>query len=736
MNRSVVVRVAGKELRYLCFSPIGWLVAAIFVIQISAHFLGVLDFYFGRGAFEPNAFGYAQSLFTAGATGVYRKVIEEVYLLIPLLTMAVFSREISSGTIRLLLSSPVRTSELVLGKYVGISAYLLFFVLVLAALVILAKISVPKFDHPATLPGLLGIYLLICTYAAIGVFVSSLTRFQVVAAVTTLAILFFLQSVAGWLQTVPILNELSAWASISNRANTLRSGLISTPDIVYFVVLIGTFFVFTVLRISSLRTGDRMRCLVLKGIGFATLAAVLGWVLSLPQLSSFIDTTYDRRNSLSPETIALMERLEGPWEIVTYANLLDRMGTRTRPDDQIMDRQRWRLYRHLNPNLRMSYRRYYDIDGANEVFRRPEPDDRTDEEIVREYARRVGLNPNGLVSGEDLDRNVDIDLRAEGFRSVRVLKWEDRQAILRHFSDNESFAAERTRAAAISRLVIGPALVGVVSAGGERSIQGFGPKDYRQRFNRKDDRFSLVNHGFDLLELDLTAPIPAEVDVLLIADPSRDYGPEAMDKVQEYIEGGGNLVLLIEPDSSTAADELLAKLGLSRGEPVFQKDDPRYPTEFVLATAQSGVLDAYWGPSILDAPVALVGASSLEVATRDDEFTRSPVLVADNQVVAYSLQRDIEGKRQRIVVYGDADLFSTANAELRQPITNTSTYFDTFHWLTEGAYPVQRTREGSVDRTLRIERNTLSILHWVLKGLIPILILAFGAWLLTSRRRR
>lgn len=270
----------------------------------------------------------------------------------------------------------------------------------------------------------------------------------------------------------------------------------------------------------------------------------------------------------------------------------------------------------------------------------------------------------------------------------------------------------------------------------ERSLHLASPRDYEHRFTRLNDRFALINHGFDFVELDLSEPIPAAVDIVMIADPRANYSEDMRSNLRSYIAGGGDMALLMEPDSPTALDAVLTELGLTRGRPVTQDSDPRFPPAFVLAQARSGVIDAYWGEETLDLPVALDTAVSLQTLEDDRGFTRAPVLIFDDQAMGYSLERLVGNERQRIVVYGDADVFSNANAGRSQPSTNIATAFSTFHWLTDAAYPVQRTRREPVDNDVRIGLGTLTALKWILIGAIPLAILIAGGSLLLVRRRR
>ena len=735
MNHASVIQLLAKELRYLLYSPIGWIVAALFVASSSFQYSSTLVAYFERlsGGVQPDSF--AEVLFTSGFNSVFQETIHHAYLLIPLICMAVFSRELQSESIKLLMSSPLRPSEMVLGKFLGVALYLLSFIGFLAFLVLISAAIIPNFDVMATIPGLLGLYLLFCAYSAIGVFFSSLTKHQVIAAIVTLATLFVLQSVERWFQTVPIVNELVAWVSIAGRANTLRAGLLSTPDVIYFLAIIASFLLFTILRVGSFRSGESTVQTLFKGLLCCSIIIVLGWTFSLPQLSGYYDTTYDQRNSLAPETQALMSRIQGPWEIETHANVLDDIGWSSWPRNRVRDRNRYSRYRHLNHELKMGYLMYYDIDGADGNFRRP-GDGRSDAELVRRFSKRIGVNFDQLPSGPEFDERTDLDLNAEEYRTLRVIRWRGREVILRHFDDAQEFPAERATAAALKRLLDGPVVVGVTTGSGERSLVSMGPDGYRESFTRLGERWSLVNHGFEFVDLGRSRSIPPEIEILVIADPRLSFDSEMLSSLIEFIETGGNMVLLIDPKTDESINSILLELGVTRGQVVERSDLIEGTTDFLLAKAETGVFDSYWGDTNARLPVAIDEGTSLRPSGLESEFRIQPIITFENQTLGLALERNVAGKNQRIVILGDADLFSNANAQRREPVSNTATAFDTFHWLTNGDYPVQRTRRETVDRSIVVDGSALNVIRWALVGGLPLFLLFSGGALLNVRRRR
>lgn len=287
-------------------------------------------------------------------------------------------------------------------------------------------------------------------------------------------------------------------------------------------------------------------------------------------------------------------------------------------------------------------------------------------------------------------------------------------------------------------------------ANGERQpTRGF-PTDYRRDFSTISNRFALVNHGFDIDEVALQNWSAEDTDILVIADPREPYSQEAMERLQDYLDEGGDMVLLVEQQSTRSVDLLLGNLGLSRGAALSQAHDEGYPETLVLGSMAGSPLTSYWGEASL-LPVGLEGAVELLELDDAQDFERTPIITAaeahrvgagasrkpndQSPIVGYSLERQIDGESQRILVFGDADLYSTARAERRDPVTANG-LMGAFHYLTEGQYPVQRTRRDTIDTTLRIERTGIEAMRWALVGGVPLMILSIGGFLLLVRSRR
>ena len=162
-----ILRLARLELSTLFYSPIAWLVWIVFGFQSGLGFTDKLKTYAGSQEMGSKLSFLTETIF-GGPFGFFADIQRNVYLYIPLLTMGLMSRETSSGSIKLLLSSPVKIREIVLGKYLAMMGYCMLLVLTLGLFALTGVFSIKAFDWQFVVSGLTGIYLLICAYSAIG----------------------------------------------------------------------------------------------------------------------------------------------------------------------------------------------------------------------------------------------------------------------------------------------------------------------------------------------------------------------------------------------------------------------------------------------------------------------------------------------------------------------------------------------------------------------------------------
>ena len=184
----LIWKITKAELQTLFFSPLAWLMLVVLGIWVFNVFNDRFDMLV-RTQELGDWIGHATRQLYIDREGIYASVLEILYFFFPLLTMGLISRELSSGSIKLLDSSPVSTWQVVLGKYFSMCIFSLLLIVVLFIPVILGIFTVENLEMKAIFTGLLGMYLLMCTYSAIGLFMSSLSIYPIVAAVGTFGVL-------------------------------------------------------------------------------------------------------------------------------------------------------------------------------------------------------------------------------------------------------------------------------------------------------------------------------------------------------------------------------------------------------------------------------------------------------------------------------------------------------------------------------------------------------------------
>ena len=226
-----VQAVAWKEIQIYFSSPTAYIVAMIF--------LAMASFFFVRDLSNPFPQASMSSFFQ-GATII-------LILLAPTLTMRLMAEEQKLGTIELLLTSPVRDWEVVLGKYIASLVFLLGTVVLTLYFVILLVIFADPDPGPIW-SGYLGLILYGAAALSIGLLTSTLTSNQIVAAVVAMGILlvlYFTDFAAGTLTGLPatIVNEIG----LKSHFDDFDRGVIDTKHIAYYLLLT-SFFVFLTIR--------------------------------------------------------------------------------------------------------------------------------------------------------------------------------------------------------------------------------------------------------------------------------------------------------------------------------------------------------------------------------------------------------------------------------------------------------------------------------------------------------
>jgi ABC-2 type transport system permease protein len=204
---------------------------------ITAAFLVITGFFFAINV------AYSRS---ANVAPLFQTTYTIMLLIAPVLTMRLIAEEQRSGTIELMLTSPVRDVELVLGKFLG-GLGLLVSMLVLTGFypILLSMYGNP--DRGGIIGGYLGALLFGGAAIAIGLFTSSTTANQIVAAVLSFALLLILWVVDGVGGLVGgTVGAITNYVAVYTHFSDMTRGIIDTKDVIYFLSLIvGALFLAT-----------------------------------------------------------------------------------------------------------------------------------------------------------------------------------------------------------------------------------------------------------------------------------------------------------------------------------------------------------------------------------------------------------------------------------------------------------------------------------------------------------
>lgn len=737
-----IVRIAWLELCALFYSPVAWLTLIIFIIQSGLDFASTLQLFERYQEMGEKMDNLTQDVYSSSILGLFSLVQRNLYLYIPLMTMGLVSREIHSGSIKLLLSSPITIGEIVLGKYLAMMVYGLAFLGVLILCSAAGVFFIQSADTGLLFSGLLGLYLLICAYSAIGLFMSCLTSYQVVAAISTFVVFAALNYVGNLGQTMAFVRDITWFLSISGRSAQFITGLITSKDVLYFLIVIALFLG---LAITKLKANREALSLLRKTTRYALLVVsmlLLGYLTSRPRLTGYADLTATRSRTLTPNSQKIVKQMDGRLKVHSYVNMLDANNYYGLPGSSNRDLVFFEQYLRFLPDISFEYTYYYDSSKNDKLYKN-NPGISL-KELAKRSAHSAELDFNNLLTPAAMKKIID--LAPEEHRFVRQLEYEGkdkqiRRSYLRVYDDVNRVPSESEISAALKRLIVTPPKIAFLTGNGERSVDKAGDKDYKVITRQLTFRYSLINQGFDVVNLSLPdSGIPKNITVVVLADPRTTLSPEELAKLNQYLDAGGNMLIAGEPGNQALLNPLLQGLGVQLGSDTITQISKDFAPDFVKAALASPPQTN--GPNYEDlrkehAEIGMPGVTTLRYNTNSG-WAISPLLFKDqNTVLALTLTRPIGNRQQKIIVLGDADFMNNAEAGRRN--AKTSNFFfitGLFKWLSDDEFPIDTKRPDTPDNRLRMTREDIGLLRIVLLGIIPGILLIGASVLLIRRVRR
>jgi ABC-2 type transport system permease protein len=251
---SSILAIAKKEIRAYFSSPIAYIVIGLFALLFGYFYVAILDWFVRQGM--SGAMGMAPAPLNLNQQFVRPLLLNATVVLLfvlPMITMRTYAEEKRSGTIELLLTSPLTDMQIILGKFTG--AMVLYASMLGVTLLYVAILFV--FGNPEWKPivtAYLGLILLGGCFISVGMLISSFTGNQIVAGMLTFGV-FLLLWVIDWIGTFlgPTGETIVTYLSITRHFEDFAKGVIDTTHLIYYVSFITVGLFLTAKSVDSER---------------------------------------------------------------------------------------------------------------------------------------------------------------------------------------------------------------------------------------------------------------------------------------------------------------------------------------------------------------------------------------------------------------------------------------------------------------------------------------------------
>lgn len=782
-----VYKIAVVELKQLFCSPLAYLILVLFCLVCSERYFSRFEMWLmgeeamnGMDGVIKSPGSITSRFMSHPSMGYIKEMLHYLYLFFPLLTMGLVSRDLQHGTIRLFQSSPVFVREVVWGKYLAMVGFALVFVLAYSTLFVSLSLSVLDVDWGIVFGTTLGVFLLFCLYSAIGLFFSTLTTYQLVAAVLTMACFILLQSVGRSYQQSIFWGDVFYFLDINRRVGNFAKGLITSKDLIYLLVITGSFLSFCMLRLTNLTIRLPRKLVTLRIVGVIAISSLLVWLGNQPRLAAYWDTTYAKSNTISPKTQDwLIKMADEPLRVTIYVNLLSDQYFALRPAAQReVYSELLEQYERFRPDMEIAYRYYYEIDSATSKYTKRVLEAGSLMAFAEQYATSWRHDFSTILNPAEIRDELDVD-RFEK-RSVMKLGYRDTAFYVNFPNPPSKFPDEENMASALFRFFHPAPSIQFAKDELEPSIFIDAAEHLKSTYNLKGLPFSLINNGYDLDSLSTSlAVIPVQTDALAIVDPRVDFSDLNLQRIRRFMEQGGNLFLAFEPDRADVVRPLLAELGVGIKDGMILEPKEgipsdlvfNTPSEFGLAFKQiSGAVEGqrqkpggmpypvvqFWGPAALeyeekdgfavwplletDAETSFLRSGQLDADSLFLTLARNPDDQAGPFHTALKLERKVGDKQQKIIIVSDADFLKSDKGlgPVKNGFNATGAFRESvfFYYFQDGILPASGGNKAPKDVYYKINTARLQAHKpWYFVGL-PFLIVLVGSVVIVRRNRR
>ena len=516
-----------RELRYFFHTFVGWLYLAVMLFMTGIYFTvcNMLS-------------GYPTISY------VLQSIVFVVVFAIPLLTMRSLSEERKYRTDQLILTAPISVGRIVLGKYLALVTVFAI-PLILLGLTPLALMQAGQFQTGLSYTSLLGFFLYGCLGLAVGLFLSSLTESVVIAAVLALIAMFVcyimgglcnLISSTGTTAVADIAVKVLYCFDMVSRFDVLSSGYFEVESVVYYVTFIAFVLFCTAQAIQKRRYAVAGRGIKLGAYSIFNIlvaaAAVIAVNLGLnyvPERYTSYDVTANDLFTLTEDTEQIIGGITGDVTIYVLADETAKDNDLDRILRQFESRSDHIAVEYVNPVENPMF--YYN------------------------YTETPPANNSLIVSGKSGSVVVD-------YQDIYVYEMN----YYTYQSELVANDAEGQILAAVMRTSTDdvPKFYGLL---------GHNELELDETFK---NALAKENAEYEELQLQTADAIPSDAAGILLNAPLSDYSTDDVRKVRDYLEGGGNALIVMPQWSQTPLanfESLLADYGVTPVEGVIVEGD-------------------------------------------------------------------------------------------------------------------------------------------------------------------
>jgi len=250
---SNILAIAQKELKSYFASPIAYVIIGFFALVFGYFYIVSINVFL-QMAMQMGVPGQGQvNINNMAIRPLLQNVSVVALFVLPLITMRTYAEEKRSGTIELLLTSPLTDFQIIMGKFIGaVSLYALMLAITLPHMAVLFIYGNPEWKPIVT--GYLGLLLMGASFISMGLWISSLTRNQIVAGMITFAMFLLLWTINWAIDSAgPAMQKILTALSITDHFDDFSKGVIALRHLVYYLSFISFGLFLTAKSVDSER---------------------------------------------------------------------------------------------------------------------------------------------------------------------------------------------------------------------------------------------------------------------------------------------------------------------------------------------------------------------------------------------------------------------------------------------------------------------------------------------------